>query len=89
VTALSVTPVGDTADHRTVLIGLTSGEKATTAFTVRVNGADDFESTVDVPLARAGSWKRTLTVPSGDVTVELYRPGESEPYRSAFLEEAS
>jgi hypothetical protein len=89
VTALSVVPAGDTADHRTVVVGLTSGERAATDFTVRVDGADDFESTVDVALEHAGSWRRTLTIPSGDVTVELYRAGESEPYRSAFLEEAS
>ena len=89
VTALSIVPTGDTADHRTVVVGLTSAEKSTTDFTVRVNGADDFESTVDVALKQAGRWQRTLTIPSGDVTVELYRAGESEPYRSAFLEEAS
>jgi hypothetical protein len=92
-TALSVVPaqVPSTAapDMRAVRIQLTSGERATTRFVVRVTPDGGTGTDLPVAVARGGRWVHTVQVPAGLVTVTLYRPGTASAYRSVFLLQAA
>ncbi|MEV0841728.1 hypothetical protein AB0I55_19500 [Actinocatenispora sera] len=86
-TALSITPVGSAvALDRSVSITVSCNESAATAYTVRVTGADGYDTHRSVRLAPGQSRTWRLTVPAvGRVTAQLYTGDRGTPDRSVFL----
>jgi hypothetical protein len=80
-TALSVVPAG----AGTILVDLTSAERASTTFLLRVRHTDGTADQVDVTIKPGSTWSRRIQVPAGRVDVELYRPRDTAPYRTVYV----
>ncbi|MEV4757067.1 hypothetical protein AB0J86_18410 [Micromonospora sp. NPDC049559] len=89
-TALEMVPAFATetpGPTRTVSLGLRCEERAETDYVLVVRGEGGFSTTLRTRLRPATNWARRVQVPStGRVTVELYRAGDTTPYRTVFLD---
>jgi hypothetical protein len=87
VTALSVASVG-TVDEATLLHGVTITLAGTASggagYVLRIHTVAGFQSTIDSPAGTG--WAGTVQVPAQErVTVDLYRAGDTSPYRTVFV----
>ncbi|HKS98627.1 MAG TPA: DUF1616 domain-containing protein [Rugosimonospora sp.] len=89
VTALSIMDVSDT-DYtnrtHTVTFEVTNQEGRAVSYSLRVTGPGGYVASLGASASRTSPWRVTLTVPASDrVTANLYRTGDSEPYRTVYV----
>ncbi|WP_432985946.1 DUF1616 domain-containing protein [Dactylosporangium sp. CA-233914] len=88
-TELSMVPAGpveEGAAQRDVVIGVICHERRTTQYTVKVRDAEGFQASYSHRVRDDATWAITIPVPAtGTITAELYREGDTAPYRSVHL----
>jgi hypothetical protein len=82
VPALAVEKAGPT---RTMAIYVWNGEGRKTTFTIKIIAAGTAARSLSATVFDASQWSARVSVPStGKVTAELFRPGDTLPYRMVF-----
>jgi len=88
-TELSIVPAGPLsadATEREVVIGVICHEQRTTQYTVKIHDTEKFAASYAPRIRHGATWATTLTVPlTGQVIVDLFREGDTTPYRSVHL----
>ncbi|MEU7870748.1 DUF1616 domain-containing protein [Dactylosporangium sp. NPDC049140] len=88
-TELSIVPAGpveEGAAQRDVVIGVICHEQHTTQYTVKIHDNGSFQASFTPRVRNDATWAVTTAVPAtGTITAELYREGDTMPYRSVHL----
>jgi len=62
-----------------------NGESRKTTFTIKLTGTGGYKSTMHVTVFPASAWSGRAKIPaSGKVTAQLFRPGDTTPFRTVF-----
>jgi hypothetical protein len=69
-----------------VTVGVTNQSSAPTTYRLTVTGPGGYAVTLELTASKGDAWFHTLAVPTTDrVTANLYRAGDTTPYRTAYL----